>query len=175
MTIERVHICGGAGSGKTTLARQYAKHTGTPHYELDDVYYEDVPRRVRRPPADRQQRIAEIVTSDAWVLEGIFWQPWVRPALERADRIVVLDIAARTRHARVFRRHFGALLQASPKLWPTFFPTLIELTRHNHRYRRTALRETLAVFSDYADKVYVARTNLSAERHLELPPRGNAL
>ena len=92
MTYSRVHIFGGAGSGKTTLAETFSQAYGIPHYELDDVYYLEPSARSRRDKSERDARYGRIVSNDAWVIDGIFWQPWVTPSLERADKIIVLII-----------------------------------------------------------------------------------
>ena len=35
--MQRIHIIGGTGSGKTTLARKIGTHLGIPFYDLDEV------------------------------------------------------------------------------------------------------------------------------------------
>ncbi|MCB0099677.1 MAG: hypothetical protein KDE46_28285 [Caldilineaceae bacterium] len=40
MNMQRIHILGAAGSGKTTLARRAAEQIGCPWHELDAVAYE---------------------------------------------------------------------------------------------------------------------------------------
>ncbi|MEM7077010.1 MAG: nuclear transport factor 2 family protein [Pseudomonadota bacterium] len=168
MTFKRVHILGGAGSGKTTLANQYARRRGLHHHELDALYYADVPSRLRRKPAEREERLAEILGDEGWVLEGIFWQPWIKPALARADKIIVLAVPEFVRHARVVKRQLRLLRGASPSEWSTFFPTLFELLAHNRGYHRGPLQETLGLLRDYQAKVDVCKTNLAAERLLGL-------
>ncbi|MCR9277442.1 MAG: hypothetical protein NXH85_05665 [Pseudomonadaceae bacterium] len=168
MHFERVHIFGGAGSGKTTLAQRYAKQHQFAHYELDEIYYSNVPTRSRRERVEREGFLSDIVASDQWVVDGIFWQPWVRPALERADKIIVLAVPESTRHLRVIKRHFRLLKGASPSDWPTFFPTLIELLKHNRAYNSGPLRETLELLAGYEAKVAVCESNDEAARALGL-------
>ena len=36
----RIHIVGGPGSGKTTLAARLGRHLGVPVYDLDAIAYE---------------------------------------------------------------------------------------------------------------------------------------
>lgn len=168
MDFERVHILGGAGSGKTTLAKRYAKQHRLPHHELDQIYYADVPTRVRREPAERQGLLSEIVDGNRWVLDGIFWQPWVKPALERADKIIVLDVPESTRHLRVIKRHLRLLMGASPSDWPTFFPTLFELLEQNRVYNTGPLQETLELLAGFEANVTVCETNDGAAHALGL-------
>ena len=162
MAIQRIHIFGGAGSGKTTLAREIAEKLGLPHHELDDIYYTHVARRERRDKSERDRLLQATASDEAWVMEGLFWQPWVVPSLDRADKIVVLATPARVRRARIIKRHFKYLAKAKPALWPTFFPTLIELLRNNRRYDEGPLRETLDLLSDYDAKLLVCSSTEEA-------------
>ena len=168
MSFKRVHIFGGAGSGKTTLAKRYSDRFDTPHYELDDIYYLVPAARTRRQPSDRDQLLADAVSENSWVLDGIFWQPWVRPSLARADKIIVLAIPELTRHSRVVARHFRFLRNAPPCEWKYFFPTLTELLRHNRTYDRGPLRETVETTSDFREKVSICKTNAEAAMILGL-------
>ena len=168
MDFERVHIFGGAGSGKTTLAQRYAMQHQLAHYELDEIYYSNAPNRVRRDRAEREGLLSDIVATDRWVLDGIFWQPWVKPALERADKIIVLAVPESTRHLRVIKRHLRLLKGASPSDWRTFFPTLFELLKHNRTYTAGPLQQTLELLTGYEVKVAVCETNDEGARALGL-------
>lgn len=168
MTFSRVHIFGGAGSGKTTLAETFSQAYGIPHYELDDVYYLEPSARSRRDKSERDARYGRIVSNDAWVIDGIFWQPWVTPSLERADKIIVLAIPQAKRHYRVCVRHLKLLSKASLSEYPRFFPTLVELLKHNRIYDSGPLQETLELVSGYGDKVSICQSNSEAAALLEI-------
>lgn len=168
MKYKRIHIFGGAGSGKTTLAREYSTRFGIPHHELDDFYYSEPAARKRRTKTERDKLIADSVFSEEWVLDGIFWQSWVRPAIERAEKIIVLAIPERTRHVRVVKRHFQLLSKASISDYPNFFPTLFELLKHNRTYGVGPLQETLELLSEFDEKVSVCSSNIEAANELGL-------
>lgn len=168
MKFKRIHIIGGAGSGKTTLAKRYSTIFDTPHYELDDFYYLEPAARSRRKSSDRDQLLAHVVSQETWVLDGIFWQPWVLPSLTQADKIIVLAIPEMARHFRVIMRHFKLLRQAPPNEWKYFFPTLFELLKHNRSYDRGPLKETVELTSDFGEKVSICKTNAEAATILGL-------
>lgn len=87
--LARIHIIGGPGSGKTTLARQIAGTTGAPLYELDNIGYENG-AGTRRPLHAKLADLHDIAGQPAWISEGIFlW--WTDELLHRADMIVWLD------------------------------------------------------------------------------------
>lgn len=168
MKFKRVHIFGGAGSGKTTLAREYSERFGMPHYELDDFYYLEPAARRRRQRHERDEMLADSIHSEEWVLEGIFWQPWVRPSIERAEKIIVLAIPEKTRHVRVIKRHFRLLSKASVSDYGNFLPTLLELLRHNRIYSEGPLQETLELLSGFDQKLVICTSNAEAENELGL-------
>ena len=82
---ERVHVIGGGGSGKTTLARRLGAKTGLPVFELDTGAQLD-------PDEPR------------WVSEGIYLSD-VGRVLDRADVIVWMDIPQRVALRRIVTRH----------------------------------------------------------------------
>ena len=85
MVFERVHVIGGGGSGKTTLARKLGSRTGLPVFELDTGAELD-------PDAPR------------WISEGIYLYD-VEPVLDRADVIVWMDLPKRIAFRRIVTRH----------------------------------------------------------------------
>jgi adenylate kinase family enzyme len=168
MEFKRVHIFGGAGSGKTTLAREYSTKFGLPHHELDDFYYLEAAARKRRQKIERDRLLIDSVAAEEWILDGIFWQPWVQPSIERADKIIVLAIPEKTQHVRVVKRHFQLLSEANMRDYPNFFPTLFELLKHNRIYNSGPLQETLELLARFDEKLSVCTTNSEAAVKLGL-------
>lgn len=84
----RIHVIGGGGSGKTTLARRVAAALGLPIFELDT------------PDAD----LTDLVQQPQWVSEGIYLYG-IQSVLDRADLIVWLDLPRRVAIWRIFTRH----------------------------------------------------------------------
>jgi adenylate kinase family enzyme len=85
----RIHIIGGPGSGKTTLAREITAYLGIEVHELDQIaftgqYYEE------RPFPDRVADIHRIADRTAWITEGLFVR-WTDELLVRASIVVWLD------------------------------------------------------------------------------------
>lgn len=168
MSFKRVHIFGGAGSGKTTLAREYSNRFGMPHHELDDFYYLDAATRQRREKSEREQLLTYSIASEAWVLDGIFWQPWIRPSISLADKIIDLAIPEKTRHIRVIKRHFQMLSKANINEYPSFIPTLFELLKQNRIYSKGPFLETLQLLTGLEEKLSVCTTNSEAATELGL-------
>lgn len=108
VAVRRVHVTGGQGSGKTTLARRLGRLLGAPMYELDLVEW-DRETGEERPREDKLARVREISARPAWVTEGTMLG-WSDPLLRAADRIVWLDVPWRVALWRMLRRHVRAEL-----------------------------------------------------------------
>jgi cytidylate kinase len=86
---KRIHIIGGPGSGKTTLARELAVQLEIEAYELDKIAFTG-PDFEERPLADRIADVHAIASRPAWVTEGLFVQ-WTDELMMEASIIVWLD------------------------------------------------------------------------------------
>jgi adenylate kinase family enzyme len=95
-TVHRIHIIGGAGSGKTTLACQVAARLDIPVYLLDEIYFgSDIYLKnngeTHRPLDMRLADVSRIAAQSAWITEGNYlWR--TEELLRRADMIIWLDI-----------------------------------------------------------------------------------
>jgi cytidylate kinase len=85
----RVHIIGGPGSGKTTLARNLGQYLGIPVHELDKIAFEG-PNFAPRPLHLRLAEIRDIASQPAWITEGM-WLGWTDELLRSCDIIIWLD------------------------------------------------------------------------------------
>ncbi|GCE09434.1 hypothetical protein [Dictyobacter aurantiacus] len=87
----KVHIIGGPGSGKTTLAQCIAARYQVPHYNLDKVDW-------------KQVNEVDIAEQPGWVTEGIYLI-FTEAMLYHADYIVLLHAPLPVLMQRMVRRH----------------------------------------------------------------------
>ena len=98
-----LHITGGSGTGKSSLAARLSFATGIPAHHLDEIVR---PRSggFTRSLDERRERVHEIVVTPAWITEGIH-VGWTEELFREADVIVWLDQRSWRRSAgRVVRR-----------------------------------------------------------------------
>ena len=144
-TVHRIHIIGGAGSGKTTLACQVAARLDIPVYLLDEIYYgSDIyfknDGETHRSLDILLADVSRIAAQSAWVTEGSYlW--WTEELLRRADIIIWLDIPWRIAAWRIIVRQVRKGLMN-----PTHHPVrhkLKRFIRFFHKQRKYYLSGTL--------------------------------
>ena len=89
----KIHIIGGPGSGKSFLADNLSKQFDTPHYDLDDLQWDNVANDygTKRNPQERDVLLNQILQKDDWIIEGVYFA-WCKQCFEDADKIYVLDV-----------------------------------------------------------------------------------
>ncbi len=111
--MNRIHVIGGAGSGKTTLARKLGGYDSRPVIELDAIGYVGGAGQ-KRTLADKIVDVQAIAEQPIWVSEGIFlW--WTDALLDQADCIVWLDPRWRVACWRILARHMKASIRRTNK------------------------------------------------------------
>ncbi|HTB22290.1 MAG TPA: DNA topology modulation protein FlaR [bacterium] len=93
-----------------------ATEHGLPHVELDALFWDDTDGGydVRRDSGERDRRLAKVVDSESWVIEGVYYS-WCQPSFERADQIILLDTPTWIRHWRLGLRFIKRKLGIEPK------------------------------------------------------------
>ncbi|MXQ73557.1 DNA topology modulation protein FlaR [Clostridiaceae bacterium DONG20-135] len=103
----KIHIIGASGSGKSTLAGNLSKLLQIPHYDLDDIFWDNTQKTygVTMPLAKRSRIFHSILLQDAWIIEGIYTS-WIQESLQQADHIILLDISLASCRWHVMKRFF---------------------------------------------------------------------
>jgi adenylate kinase family enzyme len=164
----RIHIIGAPGSGKTTLARQWAKRIGATAYDLDEIGYEGG-SGAERPDELRLADVKRIVEQPAWVTEGIYLR-WTQGLFQAADVIVWLDVPWSVCAYRIVKRHVRASLARNNRhKGIRKLIRFIGWTRGYHRNSRTgedALSHatTSECLKRYAHKLIHCRTRRDLNR-----------
>ena len=101
----KIHIIGCSGSGKTYLAKALSKKYNIPHFDLDDIQWDNNADGygVKMPTQKRTELLNNILKNDSWIIEGVYYA-WVGKCFEDADKIYVLDIPKCVYTYRIIKR-----------------------------------------------------------------------
>jgi len=88
MIINKIHICGAYGSGKTTLAKELSKLLKIPYYSFDDIKY-IVKYTKKRSVSERKAMVKKIASKSKFITEGA-WSDYGEEAFKKADLIILL-------------------------------------------------------------------------------------
>ena len=166
MTLRRIHITGGPGSGKTTAGRRIATELHLPFHELDQIPIDLDWDMARAAEENTAERIAE---QDAWLSEGAYFG-WAQPLLDRAELVVLLDLPWRVASYRIITRYFKAELARNNQhhglgrlksFWTwsrRYYRDANPHTLNNEGVPRTRGR-AIEELSPYREKLRVCRSN----------------
>jgi adenylate kinase family enzyme len=107
-------IASASGNGKTTMGRELAERMGVPFVELDALVHG--PNWTEVPDDVLAARLAPVLASDRWVIDGTYRQKLGDRVLEAADVVVWLDLPIRVWLPRLVRRT-GRRLIGREQIW----------------------------------------------------------
>ena len=140
MRYRRIHILGGPGSGKSSVAAKIAATFGIAAYDLDDLFWDPAAPTygVRADKEQRDQALAALMRQESWVIEGAYYK-WLTPSFERADLIVLLTPSVWLRDWRLVKRYVLQLGGKSASRKKETFASLLNLLHWNHTYEKNVL------------------------------------
>ena len=149
----KIHIIGGPGSGKTFLAEKLSKQLGIPHYDLDDLQWDNASNDygTKRDTQERAAMLDKIIQKDDWIIEGVYYA-WCGKCFEDADKIYLLTVPRRTYRYRIIRRFIRRKLGVEKGKKETL-KSLSALLKWADKFQRENLVEIKKILKNYPDKV----------------------
>ena len=98
----KILIIGIVASGKTTLAKKLSQELNIKHYQIDSIVHDDKNNK-KRTTEEQLQIIKKIDKQNDWIIEGTLRKN-LDILLEKADKIVYLDIQIKIRKKRIIKR-----------------------------------------------------------------------
>ena len=137
ISMAKIFIVGGPGSGKSTFAEKLSSELNIPHFDLDDIKWINQTNNfnVERPKEERLKLRDKILAeNDNWIIEGVYTNDWIIPILEQADRIILLKPPTMVRQWRIIKRSVRRMLHIEQKKYKENLITLFKLLFWSHSY-----------------------------------------
>ena len=149
----KIHIIGGPGSGKTFLAGKLSRQYGIPHYDLDDIMWDNSSGSygTKRNPEERDELLSKVLENDDWIIEGVYYS-WCGRCFEDADRIILLEVPRRTYRSRIIRRFLRRKLHLVKGKKETL-RSLSALLKWADKFQQTNLVEIKQILRSYPSKL----------------------
>ena len=149
----KIHIIGCSGSGKTYLAKALSDKYSIPHFDLDDIQWDNTSDSygVKMPVEKRNALLNKILSNDAWIIEGVYYS-WVEQSFEDADRIFVLDMPEYICKWRIIRRSVKRKMGIEKGKKETF-KSVINLLKWTDTFKNKNLKEIKNQLDKYGEKV----------------------
>lgn len=155
ISINKIHIIGSIGSGKTTLAKKISSQYDIPFYELDNVVWKRAETGdTKRTEKERNSYLDKIIISESWIIEGVHHN-WVSQSFHQADIIIFLDTKIAKRRARIVKRFFLQKLGIEKANYKPTFKLFKFLYNYNDIFEYKSKPEIFNMLKPYMDKLII--------------------
>jgi adenylate kinase family enzyme len=158
--VEKIHIIGGPGSGKSYIATKLSKMLGLPMHELDNFFWDHESEYFgsQTPAAKRAEKLSNVFAQEKWIIEGVYYS-WLEESFRQADYIFVLKTNVYVRDWRIVKRFILRKVKLASSQRKENLKTLVDLLKWNHSYDGNNLVEAIKLMKPYKDKVIILTKN----------------
>ncbi len=163
----KIHIIGCSGSGKTYLAKKLSKKYNIPHYDLDNIYWDNSSEKygIKMEVEKRNKLLQNILEKDAWIIEGIYYK-WLEQSFKEADTIYLLDLPKYIYKIRIIKRFIKRKLKLEISKKETL-KSLLDLLKWTDRFQNENIKEIIKILEIYKEKVYFIKSKKEIDKILE--------
>ena len=160
----KIHIIGCSGSGKTYLAKALSKKYNTPHFDLDDIQWDNNAGGygVKMPVEKRTELLNNILDNENWIIEGVYYA-WVGKCFEYADKIYVLNIPKRVYTYRIIKRAIKRKLGLEKGKKETL-KSVYNLLKWTNTFQKKNMVEIRKILSAYPEKTVWLKNRKEVKR-----------
>lgn len=164
----KIHIIGCSGSGKTYLAKALSEKYNIPHYDLDDIQWDNHSGSygTKMPVEKRTELLNNILENNHWIIEGVYYA-WVGRCFEEADKIFVLDMPKRIYIYRIIKRSVKRKLEHEKGKKETL-KSVYNLLKWTNNFQSKSMVEIKKILSAYPEKTVWLKCKKDIQNALNL-------
>lgn len=164
----KIHIIGCSGSGKTYLAKALSEKYNIPHYDLDDIQWDNHSGSygTKMPVEKRTELLNNILENNHWIIEGVYYA-WVGRCFEEADKIFVLDMPKRIYIYRIIKRSVKRKLGHEKGKKETL-KSVYNLLKWTNTFQSKSMVEIKKILSAYPEKTVWLKCKKDIQNALNL-------
>ncbi len=148
----KIHIIGCSGSGKTYFAKALSKELSIPHFDLDDIQWDNSTDSygIKMPTEKRTELLNSILKNNDWIIEGVYYA-WVGDCFHDADVIYLLNTPKRIYIYRILKRFLKRKLGLEKGKKETF-KSVYNLIKWTDTWQKKNLLEIEKILTKYQNK-----------------------
>ena len=154
----KIHIIGCSGSGKSYLARHLSENYQIPHFDLDDLQWDNHAGQYgsKMPKEKRSALLQGILQRNDWIIEGVYYK-WVQKSFQDADIIYILEISPLIYKFRILRRFLKRKLGLEKGKRETL-RSVLGLIRWTDEFQKIDMPRIQEILMPYEQKVQYLRS-----------------
>lgn len=163
----KIHIIGCSGTGKTYLAEKLSNKYNIPHYNLDNIYWNNSSQGygIKTSVEKREALFQKILEKDNWIIEGIYYK-WLEQSFKDANIIYILDLPKYICKFRIIKRFIKRKLKLETGKKETL-KSLLELLKWTDKFQNENMKEIIKILKKYKEKVYFIRNKNDLQKILK--------
>ena len=154
----KIHIIGCSGMGKTYLAKKLSNKYNIPHYDLDNIYWDNSSEKygIKTEIEKRDKLLQDILEEDSWIIEGIYYK-WLEQSFKNADIIYVLDLPKYIYKFRIIKRFIKRKLRLEAGKKENL-KSLLNLLKWTDKFQNEDMKEIIKILEKYKEKVHFIKS-----------------
>ena len=163
----KIYIIGCSGTGKTYLAKKLSNKYNIPHYNLDNIYWDNSSQKygIKTEIEKRDKLFQNILEKDDWIIEGIYYK-WLEQSFKDADIIYVLDLPKYIYKFRIIKRFIKRKLRLEAGKKETL-KSLLNLLKWTDKFQNKNMKEIIKILEKYKEKVHFIKNKNEIKKILE--------
>ncbi|MBZ9632933.1 DNA topology modulation protein FlaR [Clostridium sp. FP1] len=159
MTVKKIHIIGGPGSGKTYISQKISKNLHIERYDLDELFWDksnsyDTKSDINK----RNENLRMILSKESWIIEGVYYS-WLQDSFIKSDIVFILKPKVLKRDWRIIKRFVKRKLGLLSSKRGSI-KGLIDLIVWNHKYDKKNLIQAEAMIDKCNSNKVIVKNNV---------------